>query len=140
MNLEAAQALKAAGYPQDEWPQAVWHTGALTLRATLRHHDRDARVWLEPEIASCEEPDVHCAPGSWADPDLLSVLDWFLQHEEIDQIRYSSDAPKFGLGAWSVRFSKPNEQGRATFEVETADDLIVLICKRIVSGVNPSTR
>ena len=111
VSLEAAKALEAVGYPQDEWSQAVarsvkavWHTG--------------------------EEPDLHCAPEPWAAPDPLSALDWLEREKGWKWAReWLTDRHRW-YGLLGIRYrGEGAQEGHNYLKADTADALILAICK-----------
>lgn len=57
VSLEAAQLLKAAGYPQDQWPQMVWCQIYADQEPELDYWQNGVTVVLGVEVANIAAPD-----------------------------------------------------------------------------------
>ena len=106
VSLEAARALKAAGFPQSEYPQLIWLGGVL---CGLRYQD------FEPEP---ERPPL----AVYAAPDALTALAWL---ENANGIQWCKSIKQVG-GEWRYVGWPSTED----FSCPTADALIIAICQR----------
>ena len=74
VSREQAQRLKAQGYPQDNWPQAVWVT-ASTQYGTRANHIFDGAYYLT--YWEYKQPEVLYPNNSWcAAPHPVDALMW----------------------------------------------------------------
>lgn len=115
VSLECAQALKAAGFPQD----------GLQMR-----HRRwsSEQPWLAP--IRLERPYKHKSGEDYAAPDPLTALDWL--EKEKDWQWGKNHGPIESTGCWYA-YGPVAEEEMDGIELvtDTADALIIAICARL---------
>lgn len=122
MSLEAAKALKAADYPQGQWPQFAWARFLMPNGEPRHGRGTFALAWRVSEPAEL--------PGKgsveWhAAPDPLTALTWLAKEHRLEiNIRVSGE---FIAGdCWAH-----DEYGEELAITDTPDALIIAICKRL---------
>lgn len=112
LSLETAKALKAAGYPQDQWPQMVWWKTVLgedVWDYDFWHNDMEGQFGTAVEYVSR--------------PDPLTALDW------LEKKGWMWKRGHWGAPLWAAETANGDR-----LTADTADALSIAICERLAQS------